>query len=101
MTARGPGQGDVAPNLVAMNAHVLLSKARHNRKSEMMALLDDPDKELHVDVADEAGNSVLIIACQVRALRVEAVGVGCGLGIEGRGSAGCECRAGPGTGAVV
>ena len=70
MTARGPGQGDVAPNIVALNAHVLLSKARHNRKSEMMALLDDPTKELHVDVADETGNSVLIIACQVRRIRL-------------------------------
>ena len=75
MTARGPGQGDVAPNIVALNAHVLLSKARHNRKSEMMALLDDVSKELHVDVADESGNSVLIIACQVRMMPLGEVAV--------------------------
>jgi hypothetical protein len=30
----------------------------------MVALLDDASKELHVDVEDETGNSVLIIACQ-------------------------------------
>jgi len=64
MTARGPGQADAVPNLVSLNAHVLLSKARHNRKSEMVALLDDASKELNVDVEDETGNSVLIIACQ-------------------------------------
>jgi len=64
MTARGPGQADVVPDLVSLNTHVLLSKARHNRKSEMVALLDDASKELHVDVEDETGNSVLIIACQ-------------------------------------
>jgi hypothetical protein len=64
MTARGPGQADAVPDLVSLNTHVLLSKARHNRKSEMVALLDDASKELHVDVEDETGNSVLIIACQ-------------------------------------
>jgi len=47
-----------------MNTHVLLSKARHNRKSEMMSMLDDSSKGLDVDVEDETGNSVLMIACQ-------------------------------------
>jgi len=64
MTARGPGHKDVVPDIVSMNAHVLLSKARHNRKDEMICLLDDASKQLHVDVQDETGNSVLIIACQ-------------------------------------
>ena len=65
MTARGPGQhGDVAPDVAGINTHLLLSKARHNRKNEMVALLDDASKHLHVDVVDETGNSCLIIACQ-------------------------------------
>mmetsp|Transcript_4497 Transcript_4497/g.16441 ORF Transcript_4497/g.16441 Transcript_4497/m.16441 type:complete len:1060 (-) Transcript_4497:26-3205(-) len=59
-TARGPGGRD-APDLSMLNVHVLLSKARHNRREDVVALLD---KGVPVDAEDEEGNTVLIVACQ-------------------------------------